>query len=94
MTHAAVPNHLNQLLTDVRGDLVGAAITPLYQPELALFLYRLEIGLLLEFTIRQEQALHAAYGEAFDQEETKLVNLAVGAANMAAEKLGPLSIGE
>lgn len=94
LTHAAVPDHLHQLLTDVRGDLVGAAITPLYQPDLALFLYRLEIGLLLEFTVRQEQALHAAYGEAFDQEETKLVNLAVGAANMAAEKLGPLPIGE
>ena len=39
LTHAAVPDHLHQLLTDVRGDLVGAAITPLYQPDLALFLY-------------------------------------------------------
>ncbi|MEH6740161.1 MAG: hypothetical protein V7695_16695 [Sulfitobacter sp.] len=90
LTHAAVPDNLHQILTDVRGNLVGAAITPLYQPNLALFLYRLEIGLLLELVARQENALEAAYGEAFDDDETKLINLAVGAANMAAEKLGPL----
>jgi hypothetical protein len=90
LTHAAVPDYLHQLFTDVRGDLVGAAITPLYQPNLALFLYRLEIGLLLEFVARQVNALNAAYGEAFDDEETKLINCAIGAANMAAEKLGPL----
>ena len=94
LTHAAVPDNLHQLLTDVRGDLVGAAITPLYQPDLALFLYRLEIGLLLEFVVRQERALKAAYGEAFDDEETKLIKLAVGAANIAADKLGPLPSNE
>ncbi|WOI33044.1 hypothetical protein R1T40_19230 [Tritonibacter scottomollicae] len=90
LTHAAVPDYLHQLFTDVCGDLVGAAITPLYRQGLALFLYRLEIGLLLEFVGRQANALNAAYGEAFDDEESKLINLAIGAANMATEKLGPL----
>lgn len=90
LTHAAVPDHLRQLLTDMRGDLVGAAITPLYRHDLALFLYRLEIRLLCEYVVRQENALKAAYGEAFDEEETQLIKLAVGAANMAAEKFGPL----
>lgn len=90
LTHAAVPDYLHNMMTDVHGDLVGAAITPLYQKDLALFLYRIEIGILLEFVVRQEEALTAAYGEAFDEKETKLINLAVGAANMAADELGPL----
>lgn len=90
LTHAAVPDYLHNMMTDVRGDLVGAAITPLYQKDLAIFLYRIEIGLLVEFVVRQEDALKAAYGEAFDEEETKLINLAVGAANKAADELGPL----
>ena len=50
--------------------------------------------MLLEFVVRQERALKAAYGEAFDDEETKLINLAVGAANIAADKLGPLPSNE
>ena len=85
-----MPLVLHKIFTHTHGDLVGAAITPMYQKDLAIFLLRLELGLLLEFVVRQKEALETAYGEAFNEDETKLINLAMAVANQAAEVPGPL----
>lgn len=77
--------------TDVKGDLVGAAIVPTFNKDMALFLYRIELGLLFLFAQRQEDALKAAYEEeAFIDSELKLFGAAMSAANKAAKKIGDL----
>jgi len=58
-----------------------------YNGGLALFLYRLELGLMAEFGLRQDDALKLAYGEGLSEEELKWVALGVAAANKAAEVL-------
>ncbi|WP_271179992.1 hypothetical protein, partial [Paracoccus kondratievae] len=91
LAHAAVPDYLKSMHTDVKGDLVGAAIVPTFNKDIALFLYRIELGLLFLFAQRQEDALKAAYEEeAFIDSELKLFGAAMSAANKAAKKIGDL----
>jgi hypothetical protein len=91
LAHAAVPDYLNRMHTSIKGNLVGAAIFPTFNKDMALFLYRIELGLLFEFAQRQEDALKAAYGgEAFIDDELKLLGAAVAAANKATDELGEL----
>jgi|TARA_R110000744_G_C19371224_1_gene562649 hypothetical protein len=91
LAHAAVPDYLNRMHTDIKGDLVGAAIVPTFNKDMALFLYRIELGLLFQFAQRQEDALKAAYGgEGFTEDELKLFGAAMAAANKAADELGDL----
>lgn len=91
LAHAAVPDYLHRMHTDVKGDLVGAAIVPTFNADMALFLYRIELGLLFQFAQRLEADLKAAYGdEIFSAEEVKLFGAAMAAANKAAESLGDL----
>ncbi|MCT4559501.1 MAG: hypothetical protein N4A61_15745 [Pelagimonas sp.] len=91
LAHAAVPDYLKSMHTDTKGDLVGAAIVPTLNKEVALFLYRIELGLLFLFAERQENTLKAAYEEeVFIASELKLLGAAVSAANKAAEKISDL----
>ncbi|WP_411975678.1 hypothetical protein [Sulfitobacter faviae] len=91
LAHAAVPDYLKNMHTDIKGDLVGAGIVPTFNKELALFLYRIELGLLFLFAERQEDALKAAYEEEiFIASELKLLGAAMSAANKAAEEIGDL----
>lgn len=91
LAHAAVPDYLNHIHTDIKGDLVGAAIVPTFNKDMALFLYRIELGLLFQFAQRQEDALKAAYGEkVFIASELRLFGAALSAANKAAEEIGDL----
>lgn len=52
LAHAAVPDYLNRMYTGIKGDLVGAAIVPIFNKDMALFLYRIELGLLFQFANR------------------------------------------
>lgn len=87
MAHASVPDYLHQLFTGEKGDLIGASIVPQYNAGMALFLYRLELGLMAEFALRQDHALRAAYGEGFNEEERMWLAVGVAIGNKAAEML-------
>jgi len=90
LTHAAVPEYLDHLFTDIKGDKVGASITPLYRKDLAIFLYRISLTLLMCFMEAQEKALQVAYGESYDEKEKKLIHLAVTANLLGAKELGEM----
>jgi len=91
LAHAAVPDYLSSMHTDIKDDLVGAAIVPTYNKEISLFLYRIELGLLFHFAHRQEEVIKVAYGgEAYSAEERNLLGVAMKAANTAAKIMGVL----
>lgn len=91
LAHAGVPDYLKSMHTDIKGDLVGAAIVPTFNKDMALFLYRIELHLLFLFVTRQKDALEAAYEEeAFIASEHKLFAAAMSAVNKAAEEIGDL----
>lgn len=91
LAHAAVPDYLKSMHTNIKGDLVGAAIVPTFNKDMAIFLYRIELGLLFLFAKRQADALKAAYDkDAFIDSELKLFGAAMSAANKAAEEIGDL----
>lgn len=94
LTHAAVPEYLQRMHSDIKGDLVGSSIVPKFNKDMSLYLYRVELGLLFQFVLKQEEALEAAYdGEAFSDDELKLFSTAILAANRAAEAAGDLPKG-
>lgn len=91
LAHAAVPDYLNRMYTDIKGDLVGASIAPKFNKDMALFMYRIELGILFEFARRQEDTLKAAYGvDVFSDEEIRLFGTAMMAANKEAAEIGDL----
>jgi hypothetical protein len=88
LSHAAVPDYLSQIHTSTRGELVGTSLTPTFDKDVSIFLYRIELILLFEFSHRQEAAIKAAYeGEGFTSEEVRLLQAAISAARSAIEKL-------
>ena len=92
LSHAAVPDYLSQLHNSTRGDLVGTSLTPKFDKDVSIFLYRIELILLLEFSHRQEAAIKAAYGDdGFNNEETRLLRAAISTARSAIEKINAMN---
>lgn len=90
LAHASVPEYLNAYLTHSRGERIGASLAPTYNKELALFLYRIELGLMIHMAEHIGDSLSIAYGDGFTPEELALFRLAVDAGNRAAEVLGEI----
>lgn len=88
LSHAAVPDYLNTMHASTRGTLVGTSLTPTFNKDVSLFLYRIELVLLLEFSHRQEAAIKIAYDDSeFTSEEALLLKAAISAAGSAVGKL-------
>jgi hypothetical protein len=95
LAHAAVPDYLSRMHTDIKGDLVGTAIVPTFNKEMALFLYQIELSLLFNFALRQADTLKKAYdGEAFIDAELMLLRAAMTATNKASDEHGDLPKGD
>jgi len=90
IAHAAVPDYLARMFTLEEGGLIGSPTVPQYSKDLALFLYSLELGLLLHFAVRQDDALKNAYGDGLNEEEKKLLFVGKTLADRAAEELEAL----
>lgn len=87
LTHAAVPDYLREMHTVTKGELVGATLMPVFNRNIAIFLYRIELLLLFDFSHRQEAAIRAAYGDGFSEEEGKILRAAMHAAKVALRNL-------
>lgn len=94
LSHAAVPDYLSQIHTSKIGELVGTSLTPTLNKDVSIFLYRIELVLLLEFSHRQEEVIKIAYEDGgFNSDEARLLKAAISAAQSAVAKLNSIRPG-
>ncbi|MEQ3671909.1 hypothetical protein [Pseudophaeobacter sp.] len=85
LSQAAVPKYLENIHTSKSGELVGASTEPGFKTEIALFLYRLELGLILLFATKQDEILQRIYGKGLDADEVRFLATAVNVADKMAK---------
>lgn len=87
LAHASVPDYLDSLHTGFSKDLVGASTEPNFKEEIALFLYRIELGLLVLLAQKQDEILQKTYGEGLSSDELHFLTAAIQVADKMASTI-------